>query len=44
MSEFNLKELIHVWFDYKEEDDINRPAWIKRKMSNYKQGIWRIGE
>ena len=44
MSEFNLKELIHMWCDYKEDDDANRLPWIKRKMSDYKQGEWRIGE
>lgn len=44
MSSFNLKTIIHNWFDYKNEDDTNRPVWIEKEVRNYKKGKWGVGE
>ena len=42
MNDVNLKTLVHSWFDYKNEDDTNRPEWIEEKVKNYKNGVWSV--
>ncbi len=40
----NFRLFVHNWFDYKEEDDANRPQWIDRWLNNYKNGKWGVGK
>lgn len=44
MGKFNLRVYLNTWFDYKEDDNSNRPVWIERWLSNYKNGKWSAGE
>ena len=52
-SRLNLKNVIHEWFDYKSEDDKNRPCWIQKHLGQmtgnckdetlwYTNGVWKV--
>lgn len=44
MVSVNLKLIIHLFLDFKEEDDVKRPQMISEWVGNYKNGRWGIGE
>ena len=44
MVSVNLKLIINLFLDFKEEDDMKRPQMISKWVGNYKNGRWGIGE
>lgn len=42
MENMNLKTLIHNWFDYKTEDEVNRPKKIEMWVKTYNKGEWKV--